>query len=121
MKDAVNGRRIAPGLRKNTTSLWTKMEGDEKQKKNGISIKWLKFAQKLIYVVVLFILTLILLVQICNCLVHYGNEPTYVETKVAPQHKALFPAMTICPQNNGYNEAILKVFWLAFLFNICKI
>ena len=86
------------------------MEVGEKKPKNDTSIRCLKTAQKSIYVLVLFILSLILLVQIFDCVSHYLNEPTYFEFKVAPQNKALFPAMTICPQNNRYNEDTLKVF-----------
>ena len=96
----------------NSTVSWFKMgeeEDEGKESKHGSKIKWLKFAQKAVYVLVLFILTLVLLMQIWNCLVHFYEEPTYVETRVAPQHKAMFPAMTICPQNNGYNEEKLKV------------
>jgi hypothetical protein len=91
---------------------WCSIMGkdDEKGKEGESSVRCLKFAQKAIYVVVLFILTLFLLANIYSCLKHYWEAPTYVATKVAPQHKALFPAMTICPQNNGYNEENLKVF-----------
>ena len=93
-----------------TTVSWFKMEDEGgKENKHGTKIRWLKFSQKAIYVLVLFILTLVLLMQIWNCLEHYYEEPTYVETRVAPQHQAMFPAMTICPQNNGYNEEKLKV------------
>ena len=97
------------GKKKTQKGTWTNMDEDELAKKNGSSIRCLKLAQKAVYVLVLFILTLILLVQIWECFVQYVNEPTYVETKVTPQHKALFPAMTICPQNNGYNEDSIKV------------
>ena len=94
---------------KKPTGSWLSM-GKDDGKDNGSSVRCLKFSQKAIYVLVLFVLTLILLLQIFNCVSHFVEEPTYVETKVAPQHKALFPAMTICPQNNGYNEDNLKVF-----------
>ena len=109
------------GKKKTQKGTWTNMDEDELSKKNGSSIRCLKLAQKAVYVLVLFILTLILLVQIWECFVQYVNEPTYVETKVTPQHKALFPAMTICPQNNGYNEdsikvAIQYVFYPAWIF-----
>ena len=86
---------------------------DGKANESGFSVTCLKFVKKATYVLVLFILTLILLRQIYNCLLYYMEEPTYVETKFAPQHKALFPAMTICPLNDGYNEQNLMV----FLFN----
>ena len=102
---------VADKRNNRTTVSWFKMgeEDEVKESKHGSKIKWLKFSQKAIYVLVLFILTLVLLMQIWNCLEHFYEEPTYVETRVAPQHKAMFPAMTICPQNNGYNEEKLKV------------
>ena len=79
------------------------------EKKNVSSIKCLKLAEKTIYGFILSILILTLLVQVFKCLMYYMKQPTYIETKITPQHKALFPAMTICPQNNGYNEEKLKV------------
>ena len=124
MKVAEDEKKVIPSIRKNTTWAWTSVEGEE-MKKNDISIRCLKCVQNLIYVILLFILTLILLVQIYYCMAHYANRPTYIETKFAPQHKALFPAMTICPQNGGYNEDVLKVllmlfymFKLLFIFNV---
>ena len=83
---------------------------DDKEMEFESSIRCLKWAQKSISALVIFVLTLVLIVNIYGCLVHYVEEPTYVETIVTPQHKALFPAMTICPQNYGYNEQKLKVF-----------
>ena len=110
MKETESRKNITPSVRKNTRCSWTRMEVGETKAKNDTSIRCLKVAQKSIYVLVLFTLSLILLVQIFDCVNHYLNEPTYVETKVVPQNKALFPAMTICPQSNGYNEDTLKVF-----------
>ena len=85
------------------------MKEPEKMNKENASTRCLKGTQKSIYILGLLSLSLVLLVQIYNCLLHYANEPTYVETKIAPQDKALFPAMTICAQNNRYNEDTLKV------------
>ena len=85
-------------------------EGDIKAKESKLSVKCLRFAERAVYFLVLFVLTIVLLWQTWRCLSHYIEEPAYVETKVSPQHKALFPAMTICPQYNGYNEQNLKVF-----------
>ena len=82
---------------------------DGKEKESGSSVRCLKWAHKAIYVLVIITLTLVLLGNIYSCLSRYMEEPTYIVTKVAPQHKALFPAMTICPLKNGYNEQILKV------------
>ena len=85
------------------------MKEPEKMNKENASTRCLKGTQKSIYILGLLSLSLVLLVQIYNCLLHYANEPTYVETKIASQNKALFPAMTICAQNNRYNEDTLKV------------
>ena len=82
---------------------------ERKECKNSPKLKCLKFSQKAIYVFVLFVLTIVLLYQVWLCFEHYYKEPTYVETRIAPQHKAMFPAMTICPLNNGYKEEKLKV------------
>ena len=92
------------------TGSWIKMSEEENENKENISsMKCLKVAQRTIYFFVLFILTFILLVQIFNCFRQYVKEPTYLETKITPQHKALFPAMTICPVTSGYKEDVLKV------------
>ena len=109
MKQSVAGTKIIPQKKPRKVS-WLKMDEEEKvTKQNNKTIKCMKIAQKSIYVLVLIILTFILLVQIYNCLAHWQNEPTYVETRIAPQHKALFPAMTICPVTAGYKEAVIKV------------
>ena len=101
---------------------WLNMgKEDIKEKDTESSTRCLKWAQKAIYVLVLFILILVLLGNIYSCLKHYWQEPTYVETKVAPQHKALFPAMTICPQKNGYNEQSLKVLLFSIGFDFFSI
>ena len=95
-----------------TTFSWFKMgeEDEVTESKHGSKIRWLKLSQKAIYVFVLFILTLVLLMQIWNCLEHFYEEPTYVETRVAPQHKAMFPAMTICKEG-GYKEENFQVIY----------
>ena len=88
---------------------WLKMsETEEKQAKTETSVRCLKITQKAVYILVLLILILLLIVQIASCVEHYMIGPTYIETKIAPQHKALFPAMTICPLV-GYKEDVLQV------------
>ena len=101
--------KIASNFIKNTEFSETRMESYKHNKKDK-PVGCLPFAQKIFYVAGIIILTLVMLVEIYNCLIYYGTDPTYVEIKIAPQHKALFPAMTICPQNDGYNEVTLKVF-----------
>ena len=99
---------------------WLNMQKDDKKENEGkSSVRCLKWAQKTIYFLVLFTLTLVLIGNIYSCLLRFIEEPTYIETKVAPQHKALFPAITICPQRNGYNEQNLKVFLIKWL--ICRV
>ena len=92
------------------TGSWLKMaEIEEEQSENRRSIKCLKITQKAVYILVLFILVLILILQIAKCFQTYMKGPTYIETKIAPQHRALFPAMTICPVTAGYREDVLQV------------
>ena len=86
-----------------------KKDMNESSKSKSSPTSYLILVQNYMYVSVLIILTMVLLGQIWECLVKYANEPTYLETKVTQQQKALFPAMTICPQNEGYNEEHLKV------------
>ena len=101
---------------KNLKVSWINMEKDDgKEKEDESSVKCLKWAQKIIYFLVLLILTLVLLGNIYSCLSRYVEEPRYVETKIEPQNKALFPAMTICPQRGGYKEQILKVFLIQWV------
>ena len=101
--------KITSNFKKNKAVLETRMERNQHNEKNK-PVGCFPFAQKIFYVAGIIILTLVMLVEIYNCLIYYGTDPTYVEIKIAPQHKALFPAMTICPQNDGYNEVTLKVF-----------
>ena len=101
-----HGCNIQMSMQKN---MRIKKDMGESSKTNSSSSGYLIIVQNYMYVSVLFILTLILLGQIWECLVKYANEPTYLETTVTQQQKALVPAMTICPQNEGYNEEHLKV------------
>ena len=101
---------------------WLKMaetEGDQQKAKD--KIWWLKATQKGVYICVLFVLILLLLLQVAACIETYIKGPTYIETKVVQQNKALFPAMTICPVSNGYKADVLKVCWYAKLRILKKI
>ena len=84
-------------------------ERAEEQKENKTKVKCLKITQKAIFISVVIILVLILISQIAGCIEHYMLGPTYIETKIAPQHKTRFPAMTICPVTAGYKADILQV------------
>ena len=77
---------------------------------------WLEIANKFIYFVIVLILNITLLLQVYGCFGKFAKEPTYVETKLVPQQKALVPAMTFCPNSPGYKEDVLKVVLYLFLF-----
>ena len=63
----------------------------------------------LIYIFIFLVLNIILLAQIGKCYDRYMRGPTYVDTKIVPQKKALFPAMTICAVKGGYKHDVLAV------------
>ena len=77
------------------------------EKEKGRKITKLKFLQKGIYVVALFILILLLLVQTIQCVVKFARGPTYISSEIVPQKEAGFPALTICPESNKYKEDVL--------------
>ena len=72
-------------------------------------LNMLKIAHTSIYICLLLILNMVLLVQIYKCYDRYIQVPTYIETKIVPQRKALFPAITICAVRGGYKSEVLKV------------
>ena len=77
------------------------------EKENERKIRKLKFLQKGIYVVALFVLILLLLVQTIQCVVKFARGPTYISSEIVPQKEAGFPALTICPESNKYKEDVL--------------
>ena len=72
-------------------------------------INALKTLHTSIYITLLLVLNIVLLVQIYKCFDRYMKGPTYVETKIVSQNKALFPAITFCAVRGGYKTAVLKV------------
>jgi hypothetical protein len=54
-------------------------------------------------------LNLLLLLQIYRCYDLFNRGYTYIETKVVPQTKVLFPAVTICPGAYGYKLDVFEV------------
>ena len=78
-------------------------------KQNYTTIRCLKRTLNAIHILLHLILILILVVQIAECIGKYLKVPTYIETKPTLQHKAIFPAMTVCPHTNGYKEDVLQV------------
>ena len=72
-------------------------------------INALKIMHTSIYIILLLVLNIVLLVQIYKCFDRYMKGPTYVETKIVSQNKALFPATTFCAVKGGYKSSVLKV------------
>ncbi len=60
----------------------------------------------------LVVLLVILLVQVYQCLALYLEQPTYFSGAVVHQTKTNFPAMTVCPMDDGYKEQVLQVSYL---------
>ena len=58
-------------------------------------------------------LTIIWTFQVYRCIYHFNEEPRYFEQKLVPQTRALYPAITICPNRRtggyGYKDDVLKV------------
>ena len=83
----------------------SKMDDDKKSSNRNC----MKIFQKCLYFSILIFLLFILAIQISDCIKTYINFPTYVETKIVTQPKAIFPAMTICPVKDGYKKEVLLV------------
>ena len=97
-------------MKSRSVVLPTLLEIEKSPKNNEIYyIKLLKVLHNSTYFFLLFVLNIILLLQVYKCYEHYWEGPTYVETKIVPQSKALFPAMTICAVRGGYKKDVLKV------------
>jgi hypothetical protein len=97
-------------MKSRTGVLPTLLEMGKPQKNNAIFyIKLLRVLHNSTYFFLLFVLNVILLLQVYKCYVHYLEGPTYVETRIVPQRKALFPEMTICAVKGGYKADVLKV------------
>ena len=91
-------------------------------------IQWIKGLQKSIHLgcfMILVAVTIILVkltlflnfmlqyflyvfLQVAQCLVKYSKGPTYISSKILDQKEATFPAMTICPENDGYKLDVLQ-------------
>ena len=90
---------------------WIKVAYDTRKMEQNkpSSNKCMKIIQKFLYFSILIFLCFLLAMQITDCIKTYINFPTYVETKIVSQDKAIFPAMTICPVKDGYKKEVLKV------------
>ena len=58
--------------------------------------------------IVIAVLVALLTIQVIRCFEKYFGYPTYVSTKIVEQASAEFPAITICPEKNGYKEDVLQ-------------
>ena len=67
----------------------------------------MKIAQTSKYIVI-SVLVALLTIQVIRCFEKYFGYPTYVSTKIVHQASAEFPAVTICPEKNGYKEDVLQ-------------
>ena len=67
----------------------------------------MKIAQTSKYIVI-SVLVALLTIQVIRCFEKYLGYPTYVSTKIVHQASAEFPAITICPEKNGYKEDVLQ-------------
>ena len=70
-------------------------------------IRRLKFAQKILYFLVVLVLVVGLIAQTAQCLHKYSQKPTYTETQVVKQQEAQFPAFTFCRDGGSYKADVL--------------
>ena len=93
------------------------MELDEnnKQSTGGLSLKpsssitLLKHIQIFTYSSFFGVSVILLITQTIQSVNVYIKGPTYTETLLHSQENTTFPALTICPLENGYKENVLKV------------
>jgi hypothetical protein len=78
-------------------------------KRKMIPVKIVFYARKILYVVTLVLLVGWLLERSYCIFQEYLSNPTFTETVILPQYQADVPALTVCPQYNGYKKDILKV------------
>ena len=81
---------------------------EEEHKVDQRKVNCLKILQKTVYLLTLLVLLLLLFVQTAQCIHKYFQGPTYISTDNVDQSKAGFPALTICPESNGYKEQVLQ-------------
>ena len=90
-------------------------EDNKKQSPGGTSesllssITFLKYIQIFTYSSFLGVSLVLLITQTIQSVNVYLKGPTYTETLLHNQENTTFPAITICPLENGYNEDALKV------------
>ena len=72
-------------------------------------LRILKYVKYLISFAACTVAVGLLISQTYQALKVYLEEPTYTETILHEQEDSTFPAITICPLENGYNADMLQV------------
>ena len=101
-----------------STLAWTAEESRTMTTKSK-KIKCLQVCSRLVYFAGLLLLVSLLLLQTAQCLRQYFLFPTYFSSVVVGQEDVEFPAATVCPEEQGFNETILQV-WDRNQINICS-
>ena len=68
----------------------------------------IKLFKKIMKNLFILLFVLLLTIQIIKCIQKYIHSPTYVTSKIVAQNMAEFPAISICPINNGFKLNILQ-------------
>lgn len=55
------------------------------------------------------LLAALLCVQTGRCVYKFAQVPTYLSTDVVAQNDSEFPAVTLCPEDDGYKADVLQV------------
>ncbi len=76
---------------------------------SGLDTRQLVLTKRVIYGLAVASLLSVLTLMVYQCLSFFFKEPTYFESKIVPQAEASFPSLTICQEDNGYKEDVLKV------------
>ena len=75
---------------------------------NAIGMAKYKLCIQIVKIAFLLLLVSLLMIQVIRCIFKYVEVPTYVSSKILNQNKADFPAITVCPNDNGYKADVLK-------------
>ena len=99
---------------KNLTRLKKQMTGETTAETNNTpkgcsKTRILKYVQYFISFTSCTVAVGLLISQTYQALKVYLEEPTYTETLLYEQEDSTFPAITICPLDDGYNADILQV------------
>ena len=75
---------------------------------NAVGMAKYKLCIQIVKIAFLLLLVSLLTIQVIRCIFKFIEVPTYVSSKILNQNKADFPAMTVCPDDNGYKADVLK-------------